>query len=243
MRNYDVLFDRTDKEIHFTKADCDRNVDDPFLNLDRAKLFMDFNKTDNSETIENETNAILSNISHLEEEEIIEKQKFNENNNETIQENPENLNSSAKINIEFNETDNFSEEKEKNETEAILSNISHLDEKEIIEEQKINESNNETQQENREELNNSAKSDMESNKNSTDNDKFLEEEGNMESVLNNISHLNEKEIEEQTESKTNISESENQKNSDNETENNEKTEVKNLNSLEKSQNENKGYLG
>lgn len=38
MRNYDVLFDRTDKEIHFTKADCDKHKDDFFSNIDSEKL-------------------------------------------------------------------------------------------------------------------------------------------------------------------------------------------------------------
>ena len=33
LRNYDVLFDRTDHEIHFTKADCDKQLTDIYLNI------------------------------------------------------------------------------------------------------------------------------------------------------------------------------------------------------------------
>lgn len=39
MRNYDILFDRTDREIHFTRANCTRNWGNTFFNLNTSILF------------------------------------------------------------------------------------------------------------------------------------------------------------------------------------------------------------
>jgi len=58
LRNYDVLFDRTDREIHFTRSDCDKNSKEIFLNLNYYQL----NESNKNKSDENQQSIIKENF-------------------------------------------------------------------------------------------------------------------------------------------------------------------------------------
>lgn len=55
MRNYDVLFDRTDRTVHFTKSDCQKNYGEVLLNLNPDEGKEDLVKKNNISVSINQT--------------------------------------------------------------------------------------------------------------------------------------------------------------------------------------------
>lgn len=88
MRNYDILFDRTERNIHFTKADCLKNYDKNFFN-------MDFNQSSeaNNNTSDKTTSLNSINLQNNSNNEI-----DNNSNSDILtklQEEPKNLSNSS----------------------------------------------------------------------------------------------------------------------------------------------------
>ena len=85
MRNYDILFDRSERQIHFTKANCSRDLDKLIWNdysqddKNRTKENLQINETKNNKENNVSDNSKILNITN-------EKEKMDEQikNNKTI---------------------------------------------------------------------------------------------------------------------------------------------------------------
>lgn len=135
MRNYDILFDRTERNIHFIKADCMKNYNNNFLNMDfnqnpkPIERSSDQDKTINSINLQNELKNEVdnSNISITQQKEPPNLQndskKEIDNSNFSItqqKEDPKNLsNNSSEINQSANNS------MENNDTNENITNITN----------------------------------------------------------------------------------------------------------------------
>lgn len=143
MRNYDVLFDRTDRTVHFTKSDCQKNYGEVLLNLNLDEGKKDLDEKNNismssNQTIEPEIkNESLNNITN--NKEILPRD--NETNNKS-----QNLNESPHENNAENGTFLINGSKQFLEECSKLVKNNSMDSKELIEEKKDkneeNDSNN-----------------------------------------------------------------------------------------------------